>query len=103
MLDGTAGVATVLLALQKIFGRRKEVSRVPLAVTHVVERAAVEGVRPGARDRVHHRAGAVALARAVVAGLNTEFLQRVREGERLVLLKVRVRVARAIQPERDLP
>src|SRR5207302_825583 len=101
-LDRTAGEAAVLLALQKVFFRREEIPRVERAIAQVVERAAVQLVGPRARDRIDHGAGAVALRGAVVAGLNAELLQRVGKRERLVLLEVRVRVARAVQPERHL-
>src|SRR5439155_13195760 len=60
-------------------------------------------IRPRARDRVHDGAGAVALRRAVVGGLNAELLQRVGKWERLVLLEVRVGMARAVETERYLP
>jgi hypothetical protein len=61
----------------------------------------VVGARP--RDGVHHRAGAVALGRAVVTGLDAELLKRVGKRERLILLEVRIGMAGAIEPERHLP
>src|SRR5258706_2825718 len=69
-------------------------------IAQIAESAAMEIVGPGSRYRVDHRAGAVALRRAVVAGLDAELLERIGERERLVLLEVRVGMAPAVPTER---
>ena len=57
-------------------------------------------VGAGASDGVHDCAGTVALSRAVVAGLNTEFLQGLRKGERQVFVLVEVGVTGTVQSKR---
>ena len=101
--DRAARIAAELFALQEVPLGQEEVFRVERAVARVAERAAVEVVGARAGDGVDDRAGARTLRGAVVAGLNRELLQRVRERERLVLLEVRVGVVRAVETERRLP
>ena len=103
VLNRPAGIAAILLALEEVFVGRKEIPRVERAIAQVAERAAMEVVRAGPGHRVDDRAGAVPLGGAVVAGLNAEFLQRIRKWERLILLEVRIGVACPVQSERHLP
>ena len=79
------------LRFRKSFSAAKKFFELNVRSREIAERAAVEVVGARARDRVDDRAGAVALRRAVVAGLNPELLQRVGERERLILLDSRGR------------
>jgi hypothetical protein len=99
----STGKPAVLLALQEVLVGRKEVLGGELTIPQIPEQATVQVVGPRSRDRVDDGAGAVALRGAVVAGLNAEFLERVRKRERLILLVIRVGVAGAVETERDLP
>ena len=76
---------------------REEVARVQIAVADVFEQIAVECVRSGLGDHVDGRAGMRAEARRYRAGLDAEFLQRVRERERHVDVRHRVGVVAAIE------
>ena len=100
---GSAHEPAVLVALQEVFFGGEEPLRVELAIAQVLERPAVKAVGARARDDVDDGAGVVAVGGAVVAGLDAEFLQRVRKREALVLLEIRVRVARAVEPVGVLP
>src|SRR5262249_60023932 len=63
---------------------------------------AVEAVRAGLGYDVDYSPGILAVRRAVIAGLNAEFLKRVRHGKRLVDVGVLVNVVTAIQLVADL-
>ena len=100
-LHRPAKIAAVLAAIEGVRLGREVVARVERLVPHVAERAAVEGVGARARDGIDDGARAVALSRAVVAGLNTEFLQRFWKWKGQVFVLVEVGIARAVQSERD--
>ena len=99
-LHRAAEKAPVLPAIEGIGLDREVIARIEGFVPHVAERAPVKVVGARASDGIDDCAGAVALSRAVVAGLNTELLQRFREWEGQVFVLVQIGVARAVQSKR---
>ena len=100
--DRTAPKPAVLVALEEVLLCGEEALRVERAIAQVLERSAMEAVRPGARDDVHDGARIVAMRRAVVRRLNREFLECVGKREALVFLEIRIGVVGAVQPVRVL-
>ena len=95
--DLAAGGPAVLVSLQRVVRRREEIARVQIAVADVFEQIAMECIRSGLGDHVDGRARMRAEARRHRAGLDAEFLQRVRERERHVDVRHRVGGVAAVQ------
>ena len=70
---------------------------IEVAVAQKLECIAVELIASGLGDDIYHRAGALAKLGVVVAGLHAEFLQRVRERERLVNVRHFIYVVATVQ------
>ena len=84
LLDGSADAAAKLVALQRILRGSEEVARVQVAIAHKLEPIAVNQVRPGFCDDIHHPADRVAVLRAQIAVCHAEFLDGVGIRERQV-------------------
>ena len=85
------------LRRKRILRRREEVAGVEVAVADELEQAAVNLVRSGLRDRIHHRVGVQAVARGDAVRLDAELLQRVGKRERQVDVGMRVVVIAAVE------
>ena len=101
-LHRPAEIPAVLLALQLVAFDPKNGAALNVMSRRYPKPPPWIAVRPRARHGVDDGAGLVAGRRAVVARLNRELLQRFRERERLVLLEVRIVVARAVEAERNV-
>ena len=95
--DRTADDAAVLMAVNVVGYGCKVRSGVEVAVAQVLKRVAMELLAARLADDVDDRAGALAVFRVVVAGLNAELLQRVWERERSGDVGHLVRVVAAVQ------
>src|SRR5206468_1928508 len=73
---------TELIALQRIALCGEEVSRVQRTVAQKLERVSMKLIRTRLRHRVNSSAGMKTVLRLQNAGLDFEFLQRVRERQR---------------------
>jgi hypothetical protein len=73
----TADGSTVLIALQLIASRGKEVARIELRIPEEFERFTVQAVGARFRDDIYYAAGILPIFRAVIAGLGTQVIAAV--------------------------
>ena len=97
--DGSADSAAELVAMD-IVGHGSEVrSGVEVAIAQELECVAMELAAAGLGDDIDHRARALAIFGVVVAGLNAELLQGIREWERAIDVGHFIHVVAAVKEE----
>src|SRR5262249_53274715 len=97
--DGPAKGSPELIAFYLVLGRGsgKEILRIEKRIADVFKDVAVKGIGTRFSHHVDYAAGILAVLRAVVSGLNAEFLKSIRKGEGLVDVGVFVHVVAAIE------
>src|SRR6267142_1357047 len=100
--ERTAKGPAKLIALELILPGSVPWSCIEDRVAQKLKRISMELVGTGLSDDIHHPAGVLTVLRAVVAGLHTEFLKRIRHWEWLVNIRVLVNVIAAIKLVADL-
>ncbi len=100
--ERTAKGSAKLIPLELVLPGSVPRSGIEDRVAQKLKRISVELVGTGFSDDIHHTAGVLTVLRAVVAGLHTEFLKRIRHWEWLVNIRVLVNVIAAIKLVADL-
>ena len=95
--DGPSKGPTELVALDLVLRRRCPIPRIEDPIAHELKPVSVELIAARSGDDIYNSAGILAVLRAVIAGLHTEFLQCVRHGKRLVDVGVFVDVIAAVK------
>ena len=99
MNDGATGGESVLVLHEGGFGYGKEIAGVEIGIPKVLPKTAVELIASSACYSHHDSAGVASVLGAVIAGHDSEFLERIgrREVQRGVLGEVLI--GSAVQPE----
>ena len=112
--DGASKLVALELISPLVFGRDsgpvrqtrrqggKEVPGVENRIAQELKRIAVEFIGAGLRNNVDDGPRVLPVLGGVIAGLNAEFLERIREWKRLVDIRVLINVVAAIQLVADL-